>query len=72
MDATTDEVESILNCDTLYRAAQLVGALELADAASRLEIGSRAADWASIAPRTADVVTATTRLRLYLEARHGS
>jgi signal transduction histidine kinase/CheY-like chemotaxis protein/HPt (histidine-containing phosphotransfer) domain-containing protein len=53
-------------------AAQLVGALELAEAASRLEIGSRAADWASIAPRAADVVTAATRLRMHLESRDQS
>jgi CheY-like chemotaxis protein/HPt (histidine-containing phosphotransfer) domain-containing protein len=50
-------------------AAQLVGALELAEAASRLEIGSRAADAASIGPRSADVAMAAARLREHLDAR---
>ena len=54
----------------LKGAAQLVGAVELAETAARLEIGTRTGNWAAIATRSADVTTAATRLRMHVQARY--
>ena len=51
-------------------AAKLVGALELADAASLLETAGRAGDWTSVLPLAVDVATAVERLRLDVAERH--
>ena len=53
----------------LKGAARTVGALELADAAERLEDTARVGDWTAVLPLAADVATATERLRLYVAER---
>ena len=50
-------------------AARLVGALELADAATLLETAGRSGDWASVLPLAVDVATAVARLRLHVAER---
>jgi len=51
-------------------SARLVGAMELADAAGRLEQAARGADWAEVLPAATDVQTAAERLRLYIEGEY--
>ncbi|RZA20037.1 MAG: Hpt domain-containing protein [Lysobacteraceae bacterium] len=51
-------------------AARLVGAVELADAASMLESAGRSGDWGSVLPLAVDVATAVERLRLDVAARY--
>ncbi|MFT3897556.1 MAG: ATP-binding protein [Thermomonas sp.] len=53
----------------LKGAARTVGALELADAAERLEAAARAGDWMTVPPLATDVVTAGERLRLFVAER---
>jgi CheY-like chemotaxis protein len=53
----------------LKGAARIVGALELAEAAERLEQAARSDDWGGLAPLAADVATAGERLRLYIAER---
>ena len=48
----------------------LVGALELAEAATTLEAAGRSGDWASVLPLAVDVHTATARLRLDVAQRY--
>jgi PAS domain S-box-containing protein len=50
-------------------AARLVGAGELAHAASELELAARAADWSQLLPLSADVQTAVERLRLHVQSQ---
>ena len=51
-------------------AARLVGAQELAEAATTLETAGRAGDWASVLPLAVDVHTAAARLRLDVAQRY--
>jgi CheY-like chemotaxis protein/HPt (histidine-containing phosphotransfer) domain-containing protein len=51
-------------------AARLVGAVELAEAATRLEAAGRGGDWAGVLPLAADVATAIERLRLDVAGRY--
>ncbi|MEF9978994.1 MAG: ATP-binding protein [Stenotrophomonas sp.] len=51
-------------------AARLVGALELAEAATALEGAGRSGDWASVLPLAVDVHTAAARLRLDVAQRY--
>jgi len=53
----------------LKGAARIVGALELAAAAERLEAAGREDDWAAVLPLATDVATAGERLRLYVAER---
>jgi CheY-like chemotaxis protein/HPt (histidine-containing phosphotransfer) domain-containing protein len=53
----------------LKGAARIVGALELAAAAERLEAAGRAGDWAAVLPLATDVSTAGERLQLYVAGR---
>jgi CheY-like chemotaxis protein/HPt (histidine-containing phosphotransfer) domain-containing protein len=46
-------------------AAKLVGAVDLAEAAGRVEAAARAGDWPQLLPLAADLATAFGRLRLY-------
>jgi PAS domain S-box-containing protein len=50
-------------------AARLVGASELAHAASELELAAKASDWPQLLPLGADVQTAAQRLRLHVQQR---
>jgi two-component system sensor histidine kinase EvgS len=51
-------------------AAKIVGAMELADAATMLEAAGRSGDWAGILPLAVDVTTAAERLRLDVAERY--
>ncbi|MEO7939091.1 MAG: ATP-binding protein [Burkholderiaceae bacterium] len=51
-------------------AARLVGAMELADAATLLEAAGRTGDWADILPLAVDLNTAAERLRLDVVERY--
>ena len=51
-------------------AARLVGALELAEAATALEVAGRNGDWANVLPLAVDVHTAAARLRLDVAQRY--
>ena len=51
-------------------AAKLVGAMELAEAATMLEQSGRGGDWAHILPLSVDVATAAERLRLDVAERY--
>jgi PAS domain S-box-containing protein len=51
-------------------AARLVGASELAHAASELELAAKAADWPQLLPLLADLQTAAERLKLYVQAAY--
>ncbi|MFS8136729.1 MAG: ATP-binding protein [Thermomonas sp.] len=51
-------------------AAKLVGAMELADAATLLEAAGRSGNWADILPLSVDVTTAAERLRLDVAERY--
>ena len=51
-------------------AAKLVGAMQLADAATMLEAAGRNGDWASVLPHAVDVATAAERLRLDVAGRY--
>ncbi|MGV8923786.1 MAG: ATP-binding protein [Thermomonas sp.] len=51
-------------------AAKIVGAMELADAATLLETAGRSGDWAHILPLAVDVATAAERLRLDVAERY--
>lgn len=53
----------------LKGAARTVGALELADAAERLEAAARDGDWMAVLPLATDVATAGERLQLYVAER---
>jgi HPt (histidine-containing phosphotransfer) domain-containing protein len=53
----------------LKGAARIVGALELADAAERLEAAGRDIDWNAVPPLATDVATAGERLQLYMANR---
>ena len=53
----------------LKGAARTVGALELADAAERLEAAARDGEWMAVLPLATDVATAGERLRLYMAER---
>ena len=50
-------------------AARLVGAVELGEAAARLEAAGRATAWDRVLPAAADVHTALARLRLDVAER---
>ena len=50
-------------------AARMVGAMELGDAAERLEAAARGQDWAAVTPLATDVATAAHRLALFVDAR---
>jgi two-component system sensor histidine kinase EvgS len=50
-------------------AARMVGAMELGEAADRLEAAGRAEDWTAVAPLATDVATAAQRLALYVASR---
>lgn len=52
-------------------AARLVGAGELALAASELELAAKASDWPQLLPLTADVQTAARRLALHVRQAYG-
>jgi len=49
-------------------ASRLVGAGELALAASELELAAQHADWPQLLPLSADVATAADRLRMHVQA----
>ena len=49
----------------VHGAAKLVGAVDLAEAAGRVEAAARAGDWPHLLPLAADLATAFGRLRLY-------
>ncbi|MDI1252221.1 ATP-binding protein [Thermomonas sp.] len=51
-------------------AAKIVGAMELADAATMLEAAGRSGNWAGILPLAVDVTTAAERLRLDVAERY--
>jgi len=51
-------------------AARIVGAVQLAEAADRLEAAARAGEQPAIAPLAADLTTAAERLRLYVAKRY--
>ncbi|MEO6226350.1 MAG: ATP-binding protein [Thermomonas sp.] len=51
-------------------AAKLVGAIELAEAATLLEAAGRSGNWANILPLAVDVTTAAERLRLDVAERY--
>ncbi|GAA5002463.1 hybrid sensor histidine kinase/response regulator [Pseudoluteimonas lycopersici] len=53
----------------LKGAARTVGALELADAAERLEAAARDGDWMAVPPLATDVATAGERLQLHVAER---
>ncbi len=52
-------------------AARLVGAGELALAASELELAAKGNDWPQLLPLTADVQTAARRLALHVRQHYG-
>jgi HPt (histidine-containing phosphotransfer) domain-containing protein len=49
-------------------ASRLVGAGELALAASELELAAQHADWPQLLPLSADVATAADRLRMHVQS----
>jgi HPt (histidine-containing phosphotransfer) domain-containing protein len=49
-------------------ASRLVGAGELALAASELELAAQHSDWPQLLPLSADVATAADRLRMHVQA----
>jgi len=51
-------------------AAKLVGATELAHAATELELASKSADWPQLLPLCADVHTCAERLRQFVDANY--
>ncbi len=51
-------------------ASRLVGASELAHAASELELAAKAADWPQLLPLLADVQTAVERLKLHVQVSY--
>jgi HPt (histidine-containing phosphotransfer) domain-containing protein len=51
-------------------AARLVGAWPLGEAAAEVEAAAKAADWAQLLPRCADIATAAERLRMHVEGRY--
>jgi len=51
-------------------ASRLVGAGELALAASELELAAQHADWPQLLPLSADVATAADRLRMHVQATY--
>ena len=53
----------------LKGAARTVGALELAEAAERLEVAAREGDWMVVPPLATDVATAGERLQLFVAER---
>ncbi len=55
----------------LRGAALLVGTIELAGAAERLELAARAHELAKLAPLAADLATSFDRLRLFVERKYG-
>jgi HPt (histidine-containing phosphotransfer) domain-containing protein len=48
-------------------ASRLVGAQELAAAATEVEAAAKQGDWAGVLPHCADVATAVERLRRHIE-----
>ena len=53
----------------LKGAARTVGALELAEAAERLEAAAREGDWMAVSPLATDIATAGERLQLFVAER---
>ena len=51
-------------------AAKLVGAVELAHAATELELATKSADWPQLLPLCADVHTCAERLRQFVNANY--
>ena len=51
-------------------ASRLVGAVELAHAATELELASRSEDWSQLLPLCADVHTCAERLRQFIDANY--
>jgi two-component system sensor histidine kinase EvgS len=52
-------------------ASRLVGANELALAASELELAAKAGDWTQLLPLSADIATAADRLQRHVRASYG-
>ena len=51
-------------------AARLVGAQQLASAATEAEAAAKQSDWAQVLPLCADIETAVERLRLHVDQRY--
>ena len=62
-----DVIQLARQAHKIKGAAKLVGALELAHAATELELAAKGADWSQMLPLGADIQTAVERLRLHVE-----
>jgi PAS domain S-box-containing protein len=64
-----DAVQLARQAHKIKGAAKLVGAHELAQAATDLEMAAKATDWPSVLPLCADVQTCAERLRLHVQEK---
>jgi PAS domain S-box-containing protein len=68
--AAGDLVQLAREAHKIKGASRLVGATELAHAASELELATKASDWSQLLPLSADVQTAMERLKRHVQDRY--